>query len=176
MDVKETGLEGVLLVTPQLFRDERGYFTELFQTERFRQAGLEHRVAQVNLPQNVTRGTLRGLHMQVAPMAQTKLVSCLRGRIFDVAVDVRPGSPTFGRWTGAELDPEERGMLYIPHGFAHGYQAMEDGTEVQYLTFELWSPDHERGFRWDDPAFGIDWPVADPILSPKDAAYPLMER
>jgi len=168
----ETDIGGVFEVELERFEDKRGFFAEAFQTSKFGEQGLETRIAQTNISYNHERGVIRGLHLQVPPMAQAKLVRCTRGSIFDVAVDLRPSSPTFKRWVGVTLTAENRRMLYLPaESMAHGYQSLEPGTEVEYLAFELWSPGDERGYRYDDPAFGIEWPISPPIVSGKDESW-----
>jgi dTDP-4-dehydrorhamnose 3,5-epimerase len=172
MRFQETEIEGVRIVELERFSDERGFFAEAFQMNKFGAEGLETRIAQTNVSYNRKRGVIRGLHFQSTPKAQAKLVRCTRGSIFDVAIDIRPGSPTFKRWVGVTLTDEDRRMLYLPaEGMAHGYQALEDDTEVEYLAFELWSPENEGGYRFDDEAFGVEWPILPPIVSEKDASW-----
>jgi len=152
--------------------DERGFFARAFCQHELAAHGLESSIAQANMSYNFKKGTLRGMHYQVPPHAEVKLVRCIAGAIWDVIVDLRPGSPTYKRWWGVELSAQNRKMLYVPQGFAHGYQSLADHSEVLYLVTEFYTPNAERGLRWNDPAFGIDWPLPDPILSPKDAAHP----
>jgi dTDP-4-dehydrorhamnose 3,5-epimerase len=165
-------LPGIVRIEARTMRDDRGWFRETYQRSAFGTAGIEAHFAQDNLSWSERRGTLRGLHYQIAPMAQAKLVRCVAGRIFDVAVDLRDGSATYGRWIGLELSSDPATMVWIPAGFAHGFQALTDGAAVAYQTTNEYSPLHERGIRWDDPALSIAWPVADPIVSPRDAALP----
>ena len=173
----ETELGDVYLVKLERFKDDRGFFAETFQMEKFREQGLKTDIAQVNVSYNIRKGVIRGLHFQRPPRAQAKLIRCTSGSIFDVAVDLRPSSPTFKGWVGVTLTAEERDMLYVPEGMAHGYQALEDHTEVEYLAFELWAPETEGGYRYDDPAFGIRWPIESPVLSKKDGDWaPFEER
>ena len=168
----ETSLAGVWKVSLQPVRDERGFFARTFCTEDFAARGLLATFAQSSLSRNLRAGTLRGLHYQEAPHAETKLVRCVRGAVFDVVVDLRPGSPTRGRWHGERLSAETGDALYIPPGFAHGFQTLEDDTDVLYQISPAHRPGHGRGVRWDDPAFGVAWPQADAIISLRDAAYP----
>lgn len=147
------------------------------QREDFSGYGIDDRFVQDNHSLSVPVGTLRGLHFQTPPFEQAKLVRCIRGRIFDVAVDIRSGSPTFGRWVGAELSAENGNQLYVPVGFAHGFVTLEPSTEVTYKVSNLYSPENDGGIFWDDPQIGIEWPLpqsVDPILSPKDARQPLL--
>ncbi len=171
-----TGLEGALIVDVEPREDERGFFARSFCQDEFAAHGLRTDVVQCNVSYNRRRGTLRGMHFQVAPRAEAKLVRCTRGRLLDVVVDLRDGSPTRCRWVGVELGGEaaRHRALYVPEGFAHGFQTLEDDTEVFYQMFERFSAEHARGARWDDPAFGIRWPLPDPILSDKDRSYPLL--
>ena len=173
MKVVETKLEGVLILEPRVFEDERGYFFETWNQARYREAGISADFVQDNLSLS-HRGVLRGLHFQVPPRAQGKLVSVLQGSVFDVAVDLRTASPTFGQWVGVELSSENLRQMYIPEGFAHGFLVTSESALFSYKCTDVYSPQHERSLRWDDPEIGIEWPVADPILSPKDAAAPTM--
>jgi dTDP-4-dehydrorhamnose 3,5-epimerase len=169
----ETDLPGVYVVDLERREDERGFFARAWCAREFGEHGLSTDLVQCNLSFNHRRGTLRGMHFQEAPHAEAKLVRCTRGAIFDVALDLRPESPNHGRWVGVELSADNRRALYVPEGFAHGYQTLEDGTETFYQVSEWYTPGSERGVRWNDPAFEIDWPLADePLLSPKDAAWP----
>jgi dTDP-4-dehydrorhamnose 3,5-epimerase len=165
-----TGLPGVLLLEPDLFRDPRGYFLETFHERKYREAGIPHSFVQDNQSRS-TRGTLRGLHAQLRK-PQGKLIRALQGEIFDVAVDIRPGSPTFGRWTGATLTGENFLQMFIPPGFAHGFCVLSEVSEVAYKCTDFYDPSDEIGFRWNDPTVGIAWPIQDPLLSKKDAALP----
>lgn len=163
----------VILVSHDIFRDQRGFFLESFREEPFLKQGMP-RFVQDNHARSAGK-VLRGLHYQIKPAAIGKLVRCLRGRIFDVAVDIRIGSPTFMKWVGVELTAENCKMLYIPEGFAHGYCALSEDSEVFYKTTGYYSAQHDRGFRWDDPAIKITWPVSDPLLSDKDRTAPLLK-
>ena len=172
MIVKPTSLEDVLLVEPVRHGDARGYFQETYQEDRYRAAGINCRFVQDNLSFS-ERGVLRGLHLQ-HPKGQDKLVSVMQGEVFDVAVDVRYGSPTFGEWVGERLSAENGRQLFVPKGFAHGYCVTSDTALFAYKCSEIYAPDCEVSIRWDDPDIGIDWPVTEPILSARDAALPLL--
>lgn len=176
MIVRATNLPGVLLIEPRVFHDERGYFLESFNAGRYaahENMGLPTAVVQTNHSRS-RRGVLRGLHFQ-RRKPQGKLVSVARGRIFDVAVDLRPGSATFGRWTGVLLDDEAPRQIWIPAGFAHGFCVLSDVADVTYACTALYAPDDDLGIRWDDPTIGVQWPIASPLVSPKDAALPTLE-
>lgn len=170
MNVIQTSLPGVLLLQPKVYRDDRGFFLETYRTDRFREIGIPDTFVQDNHSRS-QRGVLRGLHYQ-EPNAQGKLVRCPRGAIFDVAVDIRKGSPHFGKWFGVELNETNQQMLWVPAGFAHGFCALADGTDVLYKVTALYDPSGDRSILWNDPEIGIEWPVSDPRLSPKDAAAP----
>ena len=170
---KALEIPDVLLVTHGIFKDPRGFFLESFREEPFSKMGIP-RFVQDNHAKS-TKGVLRGMHYQLRPAAIGKLVRCLRGRIFDVAVDIRRGSAHFGRWVGVELAEDDCRMLYIPEGFAHGYCVLSEEGEVFYKTTGYYSPAHDRGFRWNDPEVKVAWPIAEPILSPKDANAPLLK-
>ncbi|MCZ8172523.1 MAG: dTDP-4-dehydrorhamnose 3,5-epimerase [Brevundimonas sp.] len=165
------------LICPRRFQDSRGWFSETWNQARFAAAGIGFDFCQDNHSLSQAKGTLRGLHFQAPPFAQTKLVRCIRGRIFDVAVDIRRGSPTFGRWTGAELSAENGKQLLIPVGYAHGFVTLERDCEIAYKVDTYYSPECDGGIAWDDPAIGIDWPLdeAHPLLSDKDRALPRLE-
>jgi len=167
MNIETTDLPGVLIITPRVFQDARGFFFESYNAEQFKARGIETIFVQDNHSQS-TRGTLRGLHFQLPPMTQDKLVRCSRGAIWDVAVDIRVGSPTFGRWVGVELSAGNFRQIYVPSGFAHGFCVLSDEAEVLYKTSAVYSATHERGIAWDDPAIGVAWPIAEPLLSDRD--------
>lgn len=168
----ETPLPGAYLVTPERLEDERGFFARTFCAETFRARGLVSTFVQCSISFNRRRGTLRGMHYQAAPHAETKLVRCTMGAIHDVILDLRPDSPTCRQWFAAELTAENRAMLYIPEGLAHGFQTLADNTEVCYQISAAHRPGSARGVRWDDPAFAIRWPLPDPVLSASDASRP----
>lgn len=168
-------LPEVVLVVPKVFRDERGAVFPSYVAREFEAAGIRGPFVQDLVSRSTRRGVVRGLHYQNPPAAQGKLVRATRGELFDVAVDLRRGSPTFGRWTGARLSAESGHALWIPPGFAHGFATLTDDTEMLYKQTHDYSPAHETVVRWDDPAIGIRWPVETPILAPKDAAAPLLK-
>lgn len=170
-----TRLADAVLVQPVSHTDDRGSFTRVFCAETFRRHGLKTDVVQANHSSNPKRGTLRGMHFQQGSAAEVKLVRTVHGAIFDVIVDLRPASPTFRQWQGFELSDRNRTMLYVPEGFAHGFQTLTDGAEVVYQVSAPYTPGAEGGLRWNDPAIGIDWPLPVAIISDKDAAWPLLE-
>ena len=172
----ENRLKGAFIIEPERLEDERGFFARTFCQKEFVANGLNPRIVQCNVSYNKNKGTLRGMHYQVAPMAEAKLVSCTRGAIYDVIIDLRPESPTYCQWLAEELNAENRKMIYIPEGFAHGFQTREDETEVFYQMSEFYSPEHALGVRWDDPAFGIEWALDTMIISEKDRNYPLLVK
>jgi dTDP-4-dehydrorhamnose 3,5-epimerase len=168
MDVIDLPLAGLKLIKPAVFRDPRGFFIETYNRQRYLEAGIDCDFVQDNQSQS-TRGTLRGLHYQSKP-GQAKLVRCSRGRVFDVALDIRPTSPTFGQWHGVELADDDHAQLFVPVGFAHGYCVLSDVAEFQYKVSSPYDPAVECGLRWNDPAIGVAWPVSEPILSKRDQA------
>lgn len=172
MRFTETEIPGVVLVEGEPRRDERGSFQRLHCPSEFAEAGHPFTPAQTSLSQNTRAGTLRGMHYQPAPHGETKLVRCVRGRMFDVALDLRPGSPSHRRWTAAELSAENGRALLIPEGVAHGFLTLEPETDVLYQISPMFEPGHEAGVRWDDPAFGIAWPAPPEVISARDAHYP----
>lgn len=177
MQIEETSLPGVLILTPSRIGDQRGFFTETWSRPRFAEAGIDVDFVQDNLSLSEAAGTVRGLHFQAPPRAQAKLVRCGRGRAFDVAVDIRRGSPTFAKWVGVELGFDNGRQLFLPAGFAHGFATLEPGTEIAYKCSDTYAPEAEGAIRWDDPEIGIDWPVTGaPILSAKDAAAPFFSE
>jgi dTDP-4-dehydrorhamnose 3,5-epimerase len=171
----ETPLAGLYVVEIEPRNDDRGFFARSFCIEEFDAHGLERKVAQCNISFNEKVGSLRGLHFQAEPHGEAKLVRCTHGAIYDVAVDIRPGSNTYLKWYAVELNSKNRRMMFIPQGFAHGFQTLMDETEVFYLMFESYYPERARGLRWDDPKVGIAWPLANPIISDKDRTYPLID-
>ena len=164
----------ILLIEPKIFRDDRGFFAETYKYSDFAEAGIRGNFIQDNYSYSV-RGVLRGLHYQKNPHAQGKLVHCMEGRIFDVAVDIRKGSRTFGRWVCAELSGEDNLMLYVPPAFAHGFVVLSESARVIYKCSEEYSPEDDRGIIWNDPDIGIRWPVKNPVLSVKDMKHPLLK-
>ncbi|MDP9407555.1 MAG: dTDP-4-dehydrorhamnose 3,5-epimerase [Actinomycetota bacterium] len=176
MILTPTDIQGVVVVDLERREDERGFFARSFDRAMFEEAGLVPLVEQANVSYNRRAGTLRGMHMQVAPALESKLVRCTRGAILDVIVDMRDDSPTRYRHVAVELTAENRRALYVPPLFAHGFQALSDDTEVTYMVGGAYTPGAERGFRHDDPAFGIDWPLPVDVISDKDASWPLVDR
>ena len=172
MKFQPTPLAGAYLIELEQLEDERGFFARSFCQNEFRARGLDPVIAQCDVSFSRKRGTLRGLHYQAEPHAEAKLVRCTRGAIWDVIVDLRTGSPTARQWHAAELTAENRLSFYIPAGFAHGFQTLADDTEVLYQMSEFYVPASARGVRWNDPAFGIEWPPADRIISERDQNYP----
>lgn len=176
MRVEQTALPGVVILSPQRFGDARGWFCETWNASRMAEAGLDLAFVQDNHSMSAAVGTLRGLHYQAPPRAQDKLVRCSRGAILDVAVDIRRGSPTYGKWVGVELSAENGRQLLVPKGFLHGFVTRAPDTEVQYKCTDTYAPDCDGGIRWNDPDIGIDWGLggAEPVLSDKDRAAPFL--
>lgn len=172
MKFGSTPLPGAMVLDLERREDERGFFARSFCQREFEAQGLDPAVVQCNISFNRRRGTLRGMHWQAEPHGEAKLIRVTRGALWDVIVDLRPGSPTYSRWFGVELTAENHRALYIPAGFAHGFQTLVDDVEVFYQMSAFYVPDAQRGVRWDDPAFGIDWPIRPPFLSERDATYP----
>jgi dTDP-4-dehydrorhamnose 3,5-epimerase len=176
LPVSPLALGEVLEVTPPRFGDARGFFCETYNAERFAEAGIDLVFVQDNHSYSAAAGVLRGLHYQLPPRAQDKLVRVVRGAILDVAVDIRRGSPTFGKWVALEITAEKGNQILVPKGFAHGFVTLVDHTEVIYKVTDFYSPDHDRSIRFDDPAIGIDWPLASSlVLSQKDRAAPALD-
>jgi len=171
MIFQKVQLAGAYVIDLDRIEDDRGFFARAWCQREFEQQGLESRLVQCNLSQNHSAGTLRGMHYQVNPYKETKLVRCVKGRIFDVIIDLRADSPTYLQWFGVELSADNHRALYVPEGFAHGYQTLEANTEVFYQVSEFYSPGSEQGLRWDDRAIAIDWPLAPTIISEKDRNY-----
>jgi dTDP-4-dehydrorhamnose 3,5-epimerase len=173
MKVHATELLGVLLVEPVVHRDARGFFVETWREARYHENGMDAHWVQDNHSRSM-RGTLRGLHAQLGPRPMAKLVRCVEGEIFDVAVDIRRGSPTYGRWVGFTLSADNFRQLFLPPGFAHGFCVTSEAAEVEYKCSEIYAPEHEIAISWNDPRIGIRWPLAEPLLSPRDAAAPTL--
>ena len=174
MKVTATALDGVMVIEPQVFHDTRGYFFESFNYQRFCEFVADVPFVQDNQSFS-KKGVVRGLHHQIAPKAQGKLVRVLAGEIYDVAVDIRRNSPQFGQWTGIILSADNKKQLWIPEGFAHGFQVLSETAEVLYKTTDYWSAEHERAIRWNDPTLAIDWPLKmNPVVSDKDNDAPLL--
>jgi dTDP-4-dehydrorhamnose 3,5-epimerase len=172
MIFKETKLKGAFIIEPEMMSDERGFFARTWCAREFEAHGLTTNLVQCNISFNKQKGTLRGMHYQVVPHEEAKVVRCTMGTIYDVIIDLRPNSPTYKRWVSVDMGAENRRMLYIPGGFAHGFLTMEDDTEVFYQMSEFYTPECARGVRWNDPAFNITWPLGVKVISKKDAEYP----
>jgi len=172
MNFQPAPLSGAFVIDPQLFRDDRGFFCYSFDRSKFEKLALPAQIVQSNVSFNHKSGTLRGMHFQVEPMAQPKLVRCTAGAIYDVIIDLRRDSPTHRQWFAADLSAENHRALFIPAGFAHGFQTLADGSEVLYEMFQGYAAEAARGVRYDDPAFGIRWPLEVSVISERDAAYP----
>jgi dTDP-4-dehydrorhamnose 3,5-epimerase len=172
----ESPLPGAFLIDLQLQSDERGFFARSYCPDEFAAHGLGTELRQCSVSFNARKGTLRGLHYQAAPHEEHKLVRCTEGAIFDVIADIRPHSRHYRRWFGAELSAQNHRALFIPPGFAHGFITLSDDAEVYYMISAPYSPSHARGFRWSDPAFGIQWPLAPNVMSARDAEYPLLDE
>jgi dTDP-4-dehydrorhamnose 3,5-epimerase len=175
MRFTQTKVAGAFLIEPELVTDERGFFARTWCREEFEEHGLNPSLAQANLSFNHRGGTLRGMHYQAAPHQEAKLIRCTSGAIWDVALDLRPGSSTYRAWFGAELSAANRAMLYVPEGCAHGFLTLADATEVAYQMSAPYAPAAARGVRWDDPAFGIEWPGEVLVINERDASYPHVE-
>jgi dTDP-4-dehydrorhamnose 3,5-epimerase len=175
MRFTETAVVGAFVIDPEPFSDERGSFARVFCAHEFEEHGLEPRIVQSNLSVNHQAGTLRGLHYQRAPHEETKLVRCIRGALFDVVVDLRPGSPSYRRWVGVELTADNQRALFVPRGCAHGFQTLVDDTEAIYDVSAMYAPNHEGGAHHADPAFGIEWPLPVASISDKDRSWPFLE-
>lgn len=172
MIFNETSLKGAYVIDLEPHQDERGFFARTFCGREFEEHGLISRLVQANISFNHKKGTLRGMHYQLAPFAETKLVRCTRGALYDVIIDVRPDSPTYKQWFGVELTGDNHRMLYVPEGFAHGFQTLEDNTEATYQVSEFYAPGYEQGVRYNDPAFAIQWLLEVQVISDKDRSWP----
>lgn len=176
MRFTETDIVGVRVIDPSPHEDDRGRFMRAWCAREFAEQGIDFQPVQANMGFSVRKGTVRGMHFQDTPALEAKLVRCTRGVIFDVVLDVRPDSPSYGKWYGAELSAENGRMVYVPEHCAHGCQSLEEGTEIYYLTSEFFTPNAVRGVRFDDPAFGIQWPLTATEVSAQDRNWPLVER
>jgi len=172
----ETPLSGAYVIELEPFRDERGLFARTFCQEEFRKIGFDKQIVQINYSITRKKGAIRGMHYQRPPASEIKIIRCLQGKVFDVMVDLRAGSPTFMQWHSVELSKDNMRMVYIPEGFAHGFQALTDNAELIYHHSELYRPEYERGLRFDDPALAIAWPLPTGIISIKDQSYSLIDN
>lgn len=175
MIFQKTKLKGVYIIEPEPLTDERGYFSRIFCKNEFLKNGIEFSITQINRSFTKKKGVIRGMHFQHPPMAEAKVIQCTKGAVYDVAVDLRKGSPTFGHWISVELTAENKKMLFIPEGLAHGCQTLTDESEVLYFMSEFYEPKYSDGVLWNDPLFGIDWPINNPMLSEKDKKWPLFK-
>lgn len=176
MEVIKTEIPEVLLIKPNVFPDNRGWFMETYSYERYKEYGINVVFVQDNRSRTEKKGIVRGLHFQKAPKAQSKLVTCTRGKFLDVVVDIRKNSPTYKKWVSVELSEENKYQLFVPQGFAHGFVSLEDKTEILYKVDDFYSKEHDRSIRFDDPEFAIDWQVDNPILSDKDMQAPFFAQ
>jgi dTDP-4-dehydrorhamnose 3,5-epimerase len=176
MIITKTKLEGVYIIDLEPRGDQRGYFTRVFAKEELIKHGIAYNIAHINRSSTEKRGTIRGLHFQKAPKQEDKIVQCLQGSIFDVAVDLRKKSKTYGQWVGEVLSAENKRMLLVPKGFAHGFQTLEKNSSVEYLVSQYYYPEYESGLRWDDPYLNIDWPIKKAEVSEKDAKWPFLKK
>jgi len=172
MIFRETPLKGAFIIDIERIEDKRGFFAEAWCQKKFEANGLVSRMVRTNISFNRKRGTLRGMHYQVPPYEEIKLVRCTRGAIYDVIIDLRPDSPTYKKWTGVELTAENHRMLYVPERFAHGFLTLEDTAEITYQISQPYSPESARGVRYDDPVFGIEWPLQVEVISDQDLGWP----
>ena len=180
MNVVETKIPGVLIIEPDVHGDHRGYFMETYSKQKYQEIGIDVEFVQDNMSFSAQKGTLRGLHWQNAPMAQSKLVSCTKGTVIDVAVDIRKGSPTYKQWVSVELSAENKKQFFIPQGFAHGFLTLTDNVEFRYKVDNFYSKEHDRGIRYDDPSINVDWGTLlngiEPVLSDKDKFGPELDE
>jgi len=175
MIFSETKLKGIFIIQPEVFEDKRGFFARSWNRDECARRGLRFDLVENNISFNKRKGTLRGMHFQIAPHSQIKLVRCTSGSIYDVVLDLRENSPTRHQWVGLELSAENRLLLYIPEDFAHGFQTLTDDSEVTYQISTPYHPESARGVRWDDPAFGIDWPLGVSVMSERDRSHPFVD-
>lgn len=172
MKFNPTPLPGAYTIDLEKREDDRGFFARLFCVNEYDNVGLDRNIVQINNSLSKDKGTLRGIHYQLAPKAETKIVRCIRGSLYDVIVDLRPDSPTFLKWFGAELSAENRTMMFVPKGFGHAFLTLEENTEAFYMVTEFYSPENERGLRWNDPKINIQWPMEPVVISDKDQRHP----
>lgn len=176
MIFNKTKIKGLYVIEPELKFDERGDFARVFCKKELAKEGLTFNIVQINQSLTNKKGTIRGIHFQKEPKAEAKIIQCLRGSIYDVAIDLRKKSPTYGQWVAEELNENNKRMFFIPKGFAHGFQSLTDSCEVQYFMSEFYSPGHASGVRWNDPFFDIRWPIKNSILSDKDKNWPSCKK
>ena len=176
MKFTETKLKGAYIIELEKFVDERGFFAREFCKNEYEKLGLANNIVQINVSYNKHKGTLRGMHYQLTPKAEDKIIRCIKGSIYDVIVDIRANSETFGEWVGIELSSENRKMIFVPKGFAHGFQTIEENSEVHYFHTEFYSPECEKGIRCNDPKIGIKWPLSITEISKRDESYPLISE
>jgi dTDP-4-dehydrorhamnose 3,5-epimerase len=172
----ETKLKGAYIIDVKRIEDERGFFGRSYCEKEFEEYGLNTNIVQTNVSYNKKKGTLRGMHMQITPYEETKLVRCTRGAIYDVIIDMRENSDTYKQWIGVELTADNYRMLFVPEGFAHGFITLEDNSDVTYQVTQFYTPGSEKGIRWNDPAFNIEWPIEPVVVSEKDQAHPDFEK
>ncbi|MDQ0917605.1 dTDP-4-dehydrorhamnose 3,5-epimerase [Paenibacillus sp. V4I5] len=175
MEIMKTKLDGVLIIKTSFSEDNRGFFMESYNESIFQKFNIDNKFVQDNHSLSISKGVIRGLHYQLNPKAQTKLIRVIAGSIFDVVVDIRKTSVTFGNWVGTILSKENKHQLLVPKGFAHGFCTLEPNTEVLYKVDEFYSSEHDYGIKWDDPAIGIEWPTSTPLLSDRDKLHPLLK-
>jgi dTDP-4-dehydrorhamnose 3,5-epimerase len=176
MIFRKIPLKGAFIIELEKNADNRGFFSRTWCQKEFQAHGLNTNIAQCNLSFSAKKGTLRGIHYQIPPFDETRLVRCTRGAIYDVIIDLRPDSATYAQWVYTELTAENYKMLYVPENFAHGFQTLEDNTEITYQVSQFYTPDSERGIRWDDPAFNFKWPIEVQVISDKDKSWPDYEK
>lgn len=169
----KTKIEGIYIIDPEPKNDQRGYFQRIYCVDEFKKNGIDFKVAQINGAMSLKKGIIRGPHMQKNPKSEDKLMQCVKGSVFDVAIDFRKESPTFGQWVSNLLSEENKKMVFMSKGIMHGYQALEDNTVIQYAVSEFYSPEDVIGIRWNDPFFNIEWPIKHPVISSIDANWPL---
>lgn len=176
MKLKQTKIKGVYIIKPDVKIDDRGYFFRVFCNKEIKENGIDFEIKQINRSFNKKKGTLHGMHFQKHPKAEGKIVQCIKGAIYDIALDLRPNSKTYGKWVGEELSEGNKKMLLIPKGCAHGYQSLKDNSEILYFSSEFYSPKYEGGIRWNDSFFKIKWPIKISNISDKDKIWPLIKR
>jgi dTDP-4-dehydrorhamnose 3,5-epimerase len=174
MIFKKTKIEGLYIIESELGVDQRGYFSRVFCKKELAEIGLKFEIVQINRSLNKKKGTIRGMHFQRPPKAEDKIVQCVRGAIYDVAIDLRKDSKTYGQWVAEELTEDNGKMFFIPKGFAHGFQSLKNNSEILYFLSEFYSPEHESGVRWNDPFFNIKWPAKNPFILERDKNWPLI--